>query len=173
MKKIITIIISCVLICALCVFGGFYVSAYFAISGIENAANVSVTEETDIPETAISEEDMEKLRHVDDEKLTLLDYYLDGGVSLPIIYPSEGKFKMHYTYEYKVVDPSKNELLQKKNGTVMTVEIDFVEGEWVVCGVGQEKAYAEFLLDMLFGEKEEADTPTPAYLAKCRYDCCI
>ncbi len=155
MKKIIIIAVTLVLLIGLVIFGSLYIAAYVAIADIERQANGPVTKETKpIPEKIISAENYKKLCHVN--KAEAPEYYfLDGGITFPLIYPYENGYMMHYIYDYKVVDAKKNELLQTSKGSVMTLEIDYVDGEWIVCDVGEEFEYEKLMREKLFGTSAE------------------
>ncbi len=138
LNKTVKIILTFIIIAVLCVAAGFYASAYFAMAGIERAANSSEAKQTESVDGVISAEDLEKLCHVDDGEELPTDYYLDGGMYPPIIYPSGGRYKMHYIYNYKVVAHDKNTLLKTvRSKSITTVELDIVDGKWVVCEVSE------------------------------------
>ncbi len=158
LKKVIIAIVACVLIIVLGVLGFFYISAYITVADLEREANGPITEDSEpIPENIISAENFEKLCHVT-KKNVPEKYFLDGGISFPLIYPHEDGFKMHYVYDYKVVDAKKNELVETVKGSVMTLEIDYVDGDWIVCEVGEEFKYRELIHEKLFGTDEKSPT---------------
>ncbi len=163
MKKKIIIIVVFILVALFCAFAIFYASAFFSIRKIEGKINSSIQmqAEIELPENCILEENEDKiwkeLTHIDRSTLPV-DYYLDGGISLPLIYPcGDGKYKMKYLYEYKAVNAQKNELLQKKDSELVTIIIDRIDGEWQICDVVEKKPFMDLMLEAPTSENAVAE----------------